>query len=362
MAGGGLPPPPPNLSLAGSPPEAASNRPIVMSDVNPMPLRPGMQLAQAATGTGAPPAARPAPRPAPQENVPDPGYVTPLPPERPLPPTMTDTMQRIQQEIRRTPPAYQDSVRERLKPVYDNEVAKLGRIHEAYKDQLIEDRAQTQMHHQQKAAARASVDAARAAGLNATKSQQEIDKGKAPERVTHEGQIFERVDGKWVDVTPGGGDRPVKLSDRQSMDLGFYERGKRALADLGEGDRLNGWYEWYASGMPVIGNSLVSKEFQGQLNAAREFAAIVLRRESGAAVTDKELSQVIDRYLPKPGTDPQTAIQKQFMREGQVQSFRDALGDKVVAADRFDKRFEIERQLLAEEKAKLAKKAYVKHY
>jgi hypothetical protein len=200
------------------------------------------------------------------------------------------------------------------------------------------------------------ADAARAAELAATEAQQRIAKGKAPDRVTHEGQIYERQDnGTWKDVTPGGGDRAPKLTEGQAKDLGFYERGKRALADLGDGEKLNGWYEWYASGMPLIGNSLVSKEFQGQLNAAREFAAIVLRRESGAAVTDKELAQVLDRYLPKPGTDPETAIQKAYMREGQVQSFRDALGDKGAAADRFDKRFDVERQMLAVEKAKLAK-------
>jgi Skp family chaperone for outer membrane proteins len=295
-----------------------------------------------------PPVIRSAPPPqqAPQHAPVGAGYIPQVSPEPQQPPTMTPLMQRIAEELRNAPPAHREAMMTRAAPLIAQEQAKISRMEEKWKSDVIEHRAQKAAKEQAMIAQQATINAD-------LEARQRIEKGKAPERVTHEGQIFERQkDDTWKDVTPGGGDRAPKLTEGQGKDLGFYERGRRALADLGDGKRLNSFVDWYASGVPVIGNYLVDAEYQGQLNAAREFAAIVLRRESGAAVTDKELSQVIDRYLPKPGTGPELAIQKQYMREGQIQSFRDALGDKGVAADRFDKRFEVERQMQAEEKAK----------
>ena len=64
----------------------------------------------------------------------EPGYISKLPPLKPPPPVMTDTMRMIQQEIQNTPPAYLESVQRKLEPIYEAEAAKLSRAHEDYKD------------------------------------------------------------------------------------------------------------------------------------------------------------------------------------------------------------------------------------
>lgn len=182
-----------------------------------------------------------------------------------------------------------------------------------------------------------------------TKAKQETE---APITREVEGRIYQYDRGKqaWADVTPGPQAAP-NLTEDQAKNLNYYQRGKRALADLGDGQELNDFWKWYSGGMPVVGNYLAGAKFQEQYNAAKEFAAIILRRESGAAVTANELKDVMDRYIPKPGATPELVLQKEYMRNGQVSSLRDALGKATPIADRFDKTFDEERQRLRDAQA-----------
>jgi hypothetical protein len=119
--------------------------------------------------TPAPPQPQVRPVPPPQPPAaqgPGPGYVLNLPPVPTPPPTMTQVMQNIRDEIRRTPPAYRDAVQQRLAPLYQQEEAKLAQQQTIYKDQLTQRHELTKLQEEQRAKADADIRAAR-------KSQQE---------------------------------------------------------------------------------------------------------------------------------------------------------------------------------------------
>jgi len=160
-----------------------------------------------------------------------------------------------------------------------------------------------------------------------------------------EGRILERDPGtgKWNDVTPGGS--LPNLTVEQSKILGFYQRGKWALHNLGEGKELQNFAAWHASGMPVIGNYAVDGKFQRQLAAANELAAVQLRLETGTAAPPAELKNVIDRYVPKPGDKPEQHLQKEQMRTTLLKSYADQMGSKGAAyIDKFNREFDLDKK------------------
>ena len=98
--------------------------------------------------------------------------------------------------------------------------------------------------------------------------------------------------------------------------LGFYQRGKWALHNLGDGKELTDFAAWHAAGMPVVGNYAVNAKFQRQLQAANELAAVQLRLETGTAAPPAELKNVIDRMVPETrATSPRRNVQKDQLRD-----------------------------------------------
>jgi hypothetical protein len=61
-------------------------------------------------------------------------------------------------------------------------------------------------------------------------------------------------------------------------------------------------------------NYLLSADRQKVIQAQRDFVNAVLRKESGAAIGDKEFSNAIRQYFPQPGEDPATIEQKRLNR------------------------------------------------
>lgn len=60
----------------------------------------------------------------------------------------------------------------------------------------------------------------------------------------------------------------------------------------------------------TVGNKLIPKERQLYNQAAREILAIFLRKDSGAAVTEQEITFYGGTYLPMPWDEPETVQQK----------------------------------------------------
>jgi hypothetical protein len=160
-----------------------------------------------------------------------------------------------------------------------------------------------------------------------------------------EGRILERdpATGKWNDVTPGGS--LPNLTEAQGKTLGFYQRMKWAIHNLGEGKELTDFAKWHASGMPLVGNYVVDGKFQRQLQAANEIAAVQLRLETGTAAPPAELKNVVDRLVPKPGDKPENSLQKEQLRSTLVKSYADQMGSKGAGyIDKFNREFELDKK------------------
>lgn len=143
-----------------------------------------------------------------------------------------------------------------------------------------------------------------------------------------------------LDQGIGGG---LKLTEQQSKDLGYYTRGNEANALLAQqGDALTtratggrgqarGIADAAIRGTPFIGdsalgNSLVSTERQQAEQSGREVLAAILRKDTGAAITEQEMKVYGDMYLPQPGDSEATISQKAEARTRALESIRSGLG------------------------------------
>lgn len=143
-----------------------------------------------------------------------------------------------------------------------------------------------------------------------------------------------------LDQGIGGG---LKLTEQQSKDLGYYTRGNEANALLaqqgdalttraiGERGQARGIADAAIRGTPflgdsAIGNSLVSTERQQAEQAGREMLAAILRKDTGAAITEQEMSIYGRMYLPQPGDSDAVLSQKAEARTRALESIRSGLG------------------------------------
>lgn len=141
------------------------------------------------------------------------------------------------------------------------------------------------------------------------------------------GTVVQNPDGSTT-IVPG----PPKLNEGQSKDVGFVTRARTVgpqldavEADLTDMDSAMG------SSVPLVGNYLQSDKYRLANQLGREFVALVLRKDSGAAVTDQEMARYTDTYLPKPGDDPTTLARKREARSTFVQGLEAGLGSAVSA-------------------------------
>ena len=80
-----------------------------------------------------------------------------------------------------------------------------------------------------------------------------------------------------------------------------------------------------ASGMP-FGNYMISKDYQKFDQAQRDFVNAVLRRESGAVISDEEFDNARKQYLPQPGDTTEVLAQKRVNRQIAIDGMKRASG------------------------------------
>lgn len=146
-----------------------------------------------------------------------------------------------------------------------------------------------------------------------------------------------------LELERGGSSDGIKLTEQQSKDLGYYARGNEANAQLasqgdaltaratGERGRLRGIADTVVRGTPLvgdssIGNSLVSNERQQAEQAGREVLSAILRKDTGAAITNQEMEIYGRMYLPQPGDSDEVLNQKAEARTRALASIRSGLG------------------------------------
>lgn len=134
-----------------------------------------------------------------------------------------------------------------------------------------------------------------------------------------------RKSGTMVDVSPDGTVRflqgdissaPGKMTESQSKDINWLTRGKGANDELSKLDaKLTSLPETTAGKVPVAGNYLKSEDYQMAERAGREFLAVVLRKDSGGAITPDEYATYAPTFLPEPGDGPKVIERKRLARE-----------------------------------------------
>lgn len=133
----------------------------------------------------------------------------------------------------------------------------------------------------------------------------------------------------------------MKLTEAQSKDLSYYSRMSAAEDELAPlENRLTelGPAALQRVSPDILNNYVKSPEYQAAERAGREFVAMILRKDTGAAVTPQEWEWYKPMYLPVPGDDPQTIAYKKEARYRVTQSIKDGLGTARGLADEIDKR------------------------
>ena len=119
---------------------------------------------------------------------------------------------------------------------------------------------------------------------------------------------------------------PEKLTEVQSKDLNFYQRGVPANEILSKVEKaLTNPLDPTLAKLPG-GNYTVSKDFQIAQNAAKDFLAVILRKDTGAAVTESEVETYGKIFLPERGDAPETITQKREARARALEGIRLGLG------------------------------------
>lgn len=140
-------------------------------------------------------------------------------------------------------------------------------------------------------------------------------------------------DGSSLVAVPGGPADPTqKLTEGQSKDLGFFNRGAKANEEMTP-ERLGAM----VSGPNVLGRNLIGNAAQSGasrqgVQASKNFIASILRKDTGAAVTPQEFDFYADIFLPQFGDDDQTVRQKANARVEALNAIRQGLGGADVLA------------------------------
>ncbi|WP_313160212.1 hypothetical protein [Stenotrophomonas sp.] len=148
----------------------------------------------------------------------------------------------------------------------------------------------------------------------------------------------------------GGSDAGApKLTEGQSKDLVYLKRGDEAnklletmagnLTASGGQQGARGAADVFLRGLPGVGdsaavNSLVSAPRQQAEQAAREFLAAVLRKDTGAAITSQEFDIYGQTYLPQPGDSAAVLRQKAKSRQVALDAIATGLGPERAAIAR----------------------------
>ena len=78
--------------------------------------------------------------------------------------------------------------------------------------------------------------------------------------------------------------------------------------------------------IPGVGNYFTSSAFQQATQAQSDFINSVLRRESGAVISDSEFASAAKQYFPQPGDEPAVLEQKRKNRETTLLGFEREAG------------------------------------
>lgn len=151
----------------------------------------------------------------------------------------------------------------------------------------------------------------------------------------------------------------IKLTEAQSKDVHFYARGKYANADLNQNENaLLALGQQQGSQVPVVGNYLKTPEYRQAERAGKEFLAMILRKESGGAITAEEWQEYGPMFLPMPGDDAQTVADKRVARQRALDALKLGGGTASPVFDQIDQKFNSDTSDPTPDKKAALKKKY----
>jgi hypothetical protein len=117
---------------------------------------------------------------------------------------------------------------------------------------------------------------------------------------------------------------PAKLTDAQAKAGTFATRMEQADTVINDiGSQFAGLGAYVGQNLP---NPLKSSDRQRFEQAKRNFINSVLRRESGAVISDQEFANAEQQYFPQPGDRPEVLEQKQQNRDTAIQGIKNESG------------------------------------
>jgi hypothetical protein len=132
-------------------------------------------------------------------------------------------------------------------------------------------------------------------------------------------------------VTPGMSN--MKLTEGQSKDIAFLNRASAANAKL-DADRTAALVSSKNLGrnVPFVGNALQSSSSRQGGQIGKDFIAAVLRKDTGAAVTEQEFDFYSDIFLPQWGDDAASLALKEESRKSFLDGMRSGLSNGAALA------------------------------
>ena len=134
-----------------------------------------------------------------------------------------------------------------------------------------------------------------------------------------------------VTFQQGGNIKP--MTEAQSKDATYATRAEGALPTLDQySGALTNLKDTIAEGVPMVGNYGTSEEFQKARNAGNEFLQAILRKDTGAAITDGEMTSYGKTYLPEPGDKPGVLEQKKQARLRALEALKAGMSPQAILA------------------------------
>ena len=108
----------------------------------------------------------------------------------------------------------------------------------------------------------------------------------------------------------------IEYNEAEAKSAGFADRINAAnpVIEANKAAGVSLWQQAMAA-TPLIGNYLVSDEYQRLDQSSRDFVNAILRRESGAVINPDEFINARKQYLPQPGDSATVLSQKKLNRE-----------------------------------------------
>lgn len=118
------------------------------------------------------------------------------------------------------------------------------------------------------------------------------------------------------------------LTESESKTLVYADRLREADPIINKFSSFNTLAEQSKSAVPVVGNFLVSPEYQQFDQAKRNFVNATLRRESGAVISPDEFENANKQYFPQPGDSEEVIAQKAGNRKTVIEGFAKGAGQE----------------------------------